>query len=173
MKPTRQSQTPGARFRWALLASAFIPMILVLAMAASARPPGPPPGGPGGAPDERRLEGLVEELGLDAETLEAVDEILDASRDRRRDLGRQLRSAHEKMRSLLEAEEPNQEEIFGQIDALSLLEAQAQKNRVGTLLQVRALLPKEARARLVELMKRRGPEGRRGKHRPPPPHKRW
>jgi Spy/CpxP family protein refolding chaperone len=150
----------------ALLLAALI--ALVLAASAEARPPGPPGGGMGG----ERLEGLVDQLGLDAKTLAAVDEVLDASRLRGRELRRQLREAHDRMRTLLEAQEPDADAIYAQVDVISALEAEAQKNRLGTLLRVRALLPPDARERLLGLMQARGP----GSHRrgpPPPPGAPW
>lgn len=141
---------------------------LVLALGAEARPPGPPPGrGMGG----ERLEGLVDQLGLDAETLAAVDEVLDASRVHGRELRRQLREAHDRMRTLLEAQDPDADTIFAQVDVISALEAEAQKNRLGTLLRVRALLPPDARDRLLALMQARGPGSRR--RGPPPPGAPW
>jgi len=136
---------------------------LLLAVGAEARPPGPPGGGMGG----ERLEGLVDQLGLDAKTLAAVDEVLDASRVRGRELRRQLREAHRRMRTLLEGQEPDEDTIFAQVDVISELEAEAQKNRLGTLLRVRALLPPDARDRLLALMQARRPGSHRGG--PPPP----
>ena len=149
--------------------------ILAFPVVAAARPPGGPPpgdGGPGGGPpgamSENRLEGLVENLGLDDATLAAVDEILDASRDRGRKLRRDLREAHDQMRGLLDAPSPDEAAIFAQIDVISGLQGSVEKNRLGTLIRVRALLSPEARARLLDLMKRRPPPHRRPEGGPPP-----
>lgn len=143
---------------------------------ASARPPGGLVGGRGGpcGPPHAdagtgRLEGLVEQLGLDETTLAAVDAEIDASRVHGRELRRQLRSAHDEMRSLLEAEAPDEDAIYAQVDVITAYEAAAQKNRLGTLFRVRALLPPDARERLIGLMKHHRSR-HRGRHaRPSPP----
>jgi len=151
-----------------MLVSLVTAAVLALPIAAAARPPGGPPpgGGPGGGPpgamSENRLERLVEELGLDKATLAAVDELLDASRIRGRKLHRDLREAHDRMRGLLDASSPDEVAIFAQIDVISGLQGKLEKNRLGTLIRVRALLSPEARGRLLEAMKRRPPP----RHRP-------
>ncbi len=161
---------------WVSLAAA---VLLILPLAAGARPPGgampggggpgggAPGGGPPGAMSENRLEGLVEELGLDTATLAKVDEVLDASRDRGRKLHRDLRSAHDEMRSLLDVSSPDEAAIFAQIDVISGLQGELEKNRLGTLIRVRALLSPEARGRLLESMKRRPSHRHRPEAEPP------
>ena len=121
---------------------------------------------------ENRLEGLVEELGLDEATLAKVDEVLDASRDRGRKLHRELREAHDQMRVLLDASSPDEAAIFAQVDVISGLRAELEKNRLGTLIRVRALLTPEARDRLLESMKRHPPHRRRPGGEPPPGRRR-
>lgn len=145
--------------RWGAAAIALA--ILSPATVGLARPPhGGPPEGPPGLGGQR-LEGLVEQLGLDEPTLAAVDDLLDASRVRSRELRRALRDAHSRMRALLEADEPDEATIFAQVDVISGLQAEREKNRLGTLLRVRQLLTPHDRARLLERM-------RAGDHRPPP-----
>ncbi len=158
-------RTRTARPLRPILAAAWTLALSVLAGAALAEPPrgfGGPPGPPhGGPPEERRLERLVDRLGLDAETEAAVQEVLDEAHERRREVGPRLREAHERMRALMEATEPDEEAILAQADALGALELEARKHRIRTLLRVRELLPPEARDRLVELMKTHGPRHRR------------
>lgn len=121
---------------------------------------------------ENRLEGLVEKLGLDEATLAAVDAVLDASRDRGRKLRRNLREAHDQMRGMLDASSPDEAAIFAQIDVISGLQGDLEKNRLGTLIRVRALLSPEARGRLLESMKKR-PSRRRRPEGGPPPDRPW
>lgn len=154
-----------------ILASLLATAVLALAASATARPAGDAPpmhgGGPGGAMSENRLEGLVEELELDDATLAAVGEVLQASRERGREFRRGLREARDRMRGLLDASSPDETAIFTQVDVISGLRGDLEKNRLGTLIRVRALLSPEARARLLEAMKKR-PSHRRLEGRPSP-----
>jgi len=131
-----------------------------------------PGGGPGERMSENRLESLVEELGLEEAKLEQVDEILDASRTRGREIRRELRQAHERMRGLLEASAPDEGAIFAQVDVISSLQGDQEKNRLGTLIRVRALLSEDERGRLLDKMKRRPPPPRR-RDGPPPRDRPW
>lgn len=166
------------RGRTALAALALL--LLLLPLGAVARPSGPPP--PGGAPpgasrgqqsSENRLEGIVERIGLDEKTLAAVDGVLDASRTRGRTLRRDLREAHEVLRGLLDAATPDETAIFAQVDRISGLQGEMEKNRLGTLIRVRALLSPDARERLLEAMKKERPPRRRRHEGPPPPNRPW
>ncbi len=113
-----------------------------------------------------RLERLVEELGLDAQTLSQVDAIIDASREKKRTLRRQLREARKQMRSLLEAEEPQEAELLEQADRIGGLRTALRKEQLKTMLRVRALLSPEQRARLLERLNKGPHRGRRGFGRP-------
>jgi Spy/CpxP family protein refolding chaperone len=129
---------------------------------------GPPPGG------GPQLEQLVEGLDLDEETLASVYEIMDSSRERHRELRRQIRDAHEQMRSLLEQEEPNEDAVLEQVDVIGALRTEAHKEGLRTLLKVRALLTPAQREQLLEQMRSRfeqgpGGYGPRGGSRP----RRW
>lgn len=114
------------------------------------------------APPGLRLERLVEELGLDAQTLVQVDAIIDASRNKKRTLRRQLREAHKQMRSLLEAEEPQEAELLKQADHIGGLRTELRKEQLKTMLRVRALLSPGQRARLLERLNKVPRRGRRG-----------
>ena len=114
------------------------------------------------APPGLRLERLVEELGLDAQTLAQVDAIIDASRDKKRTLRRQLREARKQMRSLLEAEEPQEAELLEQADRIGGLRTEFRKEQLKTMLRVRALLSPEQRAKLLERLNKGPRHGRRG-----------
>ncbi len=124
-----------------------------------AQPPGPsarhtPPG--------LRLERLVEELGLDTQTLARVDAIIDASRAKKRTLRRQLREAREQMHGLLAAEEPQEAELLKQVERIGGLRTELRKEQLKTMLRVRALLSPEQRASLLERLNKSPRRGRRG-----------
>ena len=124
-----------------------------------AQTPGPPIRH---APHGLRLERLVEELGLDAQTLAQVDAIIDASREKKRTLRRQLREARKQMRSLLEAEEPQEAELLEQTDRIGGLRTELRKEQLKTMLRVRALLSPEQRAKLLERFNKGTRHGWRG-----------
>jgi len=130
-------------------------------------PGGPPPGGPGGPPGDR-LERLVEGIDLDPETLATVDGLIDDARVKQRQLRRDLRAAHSRMRGLLETPEPDESAILGQAETIGQLETELSKSRLRTLLRVRAALPEDARARLLERMQQRRPRPPGRERRGPP-----
>ena len=138
-----------------------------------AQPPGP---SARHAPPGSRLERLVEELGLDAHTLAQVDAIIDASRAKKRTLRRQLREAHQHMRSLLEEETPRETALLEQVDVIGGLRTELRKEQLKTMLRVRALLSPEQRATLLERLNKSPRHGRRGFgwhrdfHSSPPPN---
>jgi len=135
-------------------------LAIALSSPAWARPPGGPPGG------GDRLEKMIEQLDLAPDVLEEVDALIDASRSRQRELRREMRSAHQAMRGLLEAAVPDEGAVLAQAEEVGRLRTELDKDRLRTLLRVQALLPADARAALVEQMKRRGPrrgDGPRGR----------
>ena len=138
-----------------------------------ARPPDPPVRH---APHGPHLERLVEELGLDTQTLAQVDAIIDASRGKKRTLRRQLREARKQMHSLLKAEEPQEAELLKQADHIGSLRTELRKEQLKTMLRVRALLSPEQRAKLLERLNKGPRRGWRGfgRHQdfqsPPPPN---
>lgn len=150
-----------------LVASTLAIVSLFMVGTAMARPPGPPPGGGPGGSNEGRLERLVEELALEESTRAEVDALLDASRVSGRAIRRRLRAAHDEMRALLESPEPDEATIFAHVEAISALQAEMEKNRLGTLIRVRALLSPEAREQLLEKMRRGPPDRPRRDGRPP------
>jgi Spy/CpxP family protein refolding chaperone len=116
-----------------------------------AHPPGSPPHHGG------RLKQLIADLGLDEKTLTEVNQILEASQAERRELRRQRREAHQHMRTLLEQAEPDEATVMAQADTIGALETEAQKQRLRTILRVRAFLTPAQRAKLLELLRARHP----------------
>lgn len=124
----------------------------------------PPFGGPrpGGGPDRFTAEHAAQ-LGLDDQTREAIDEIVDESRKRAREIRGELRGLHQQMQELLAQESPDEAAVMRQAEAIGQAETELHKHRLGTLISIRALLTDEQRAELVEIR-----EDRRAKWRHAP-----
>lgn len=151
-------------------------LLLCLAPASLAQPGppgggiGPPPGegrgrGPGPPPFEDLLERHAGRLGLDAATLEKIRAARDATRDEMRRLDGDVRRLRDALRALLEADAPKLEAVLAQADAIGAAETARQKERLRTLLAIRALLTPEQRAELVKIHE----EMRRERGKPPRP----
>ncbi|MBI3248403.1 MAG: periplasmic heavy metal sensor [Deltaproteobacteria bacterium] len=110
---------------------------------------------------EGHLEQMVESLGLDEKSMAAVKKILDASKANREDLFAKMHDAHERMRTLLEQEQPEEASVMAQADTIGALETEGRKQRLHTMLAVRALLTPAQRAKLLEKLQEER-HGRRG-----------
>jgi Spy/CpxP family protein refolding chaperone len=131
---------------------------LAVASAGFAQPPcdGPPPGGgpgpfggppPGRGPD-RFIEEHAAQLGLDDETVDAIDQIVDESREKAQELHAGLRDMHREMRELLSQDAPDESTVMRQADAIGEAETELHKHRIGALIKIRALLTDEQREEL-------------------------
>ncbi len=149
-----------------------------LAQPADGRPHPPPRGAPDGPPPlDRLLERHADELGIGEETLDAIAEVVEATRpelDKNHDAIRDLRRGfHE----LLAADEPDRELVMQQIELIHEEEMALHKLEIELLLDIRSMLSPEQRAALEAFVKERGgPEGGpppgpppRGERRGPPP----
>jgi Spy/CpxP family protein refolding chaperone len=146
---------------------------LTLAGTSAARPPLGGPGGPGGHEPGRVIDEHADELGLDEETREAIQGIVDASRKDAKDFREELRGLHDAMRTLLSQDEPDEAAVMKQAESIGKVETEMHKHRLSTLLAVRALLTPEQRAELTRIREetrgeRRGRGGPRRGPRPPP-----
>jgi periplasmic protein CpxP/Spy len=129
---------------------------------APAAPDAPPPphgrwrpGAPPGPPFGDVLERHADELGLDADTLARIRDIADKSRQAEQPLADQLRTLHQGMRALLEAESPKADDVMQQADKIGALETELRKDHLRTMLEIRALLTPEQRQKLVQLFETR------------------
>ncbi|MEO1269094.1 MAG: Spy/CpxP family protein refolding chaperone [Myxococcota bacterium] len=104
----------------------------------------------------------ADELGIDDATMVHIKAITEASRERLDTLHESLKSAREHMHALLESDFPDEDEVMMQADVISAISNELHKERLKTMLQVRAYLNPEQRAQLKELRERYAP-----------PHKRW
>ncbi len=120
---------------------------------AAAQPPGALP------PPATRLGNAITALGLDAATRGQVHQIVEASRAEHQRLRRELRAAYRHLRFLLAQEEPDEAAVMAQADAVGALRTALQKQRLRTMLQVRALLTPAQRAQLLEVLRAQRPRG--------------
>jgi Spy/CpxP family protein refolding chaperone len=101
------------------------------------------------------IEEHVERLGLDAKTLTAIRAIADASRKQEEASQEALRKAYDTMRELLSQETPDEATVMRQADVIGTLEMAKRKNRLRTLLHIRALLTPEQRQELIRIHEER------------------
>ncbi len=132
---------------------------LAISSAGFAQPPfgGPPGGGgpgsfggppPGRGPD-RFIQEHASQLGLDEETVEAIEAIVDESREQAREVRGGLRDLHREMRDLLSQDTPDEAAVMEQAEAIGQAEVELHKHRLGALLEIRGLLTEEQRAELA------------------------
>lgn len=149
--------------RWQNLVVSLTALLAGLAVASEgfAQQPfgGPPRGGgpgsfggppPGGGPD-RFLKEHASQLGLDDETMEAIEAIVDDSREQARELRGELRDLHREMRDLLSQETPDEAAVMEQAEAIGQAEIGFHKHRLNALLKIRGLLTEEQRAELARI----------------------
>jgi Spy/CpxP family protein refolding chaperone len=106
-------------------------------------------------PRPERAEELIgdhaDELGLDQNTREQISQIVERSQREADKLRRAHQQAGRTLRQLLELDEPDEQAVMNQADIVGGLEAQRLKQRIGAMLEIRALLTPEQRRKLVEL----------------------
>jgi Spy/CpxP family protein refolding chaperone len=143
--------------RWVSLSGSVLVLALGLTVAgvSGARPPfgghHPAGGHRGDHGPERFIEEHAAELGLDDATRQAIDEIVDESRERARGLHAELRDLHREMRDLLSQDAPDESAVMQQAEAIGEAETELHKHRLGALIRIRALLTEEQRAELARI----------------------
>ena len=105
---------------------------------------------PGGGPDRFTAEHAAQ-LGLDDQTREAIDQIVDESRKRARELRGERRLLLQEMHDLLSEKTPDEAAVMQQAEAIGQAETELHKHRLETLIRIRALLTDEQRAELIEI----------------------
>ena len=148
-------------------------VLALLAGPALAKPPGPPPhhGGkpPGPPPLDRVLEDHAEELGIDEETLDAIAEVVEATRPEMDKKHEEIRDLRRGFHELLGVDEPDRDLVFQQIEIIGEAEIELHKLEIEMLMDIRSMLSAEQRAALEEFVKERGgPDGDRRRRGPPP-----
>jgi len=170
---------------------AALSMLTALALAAGAQEPaatgapqtqrpGPPfwrHGFQGPPPIEGLLEHHADELGLDAATQAKIREISSQAREQAQPAVDELRSLHEGMHQLLKSDTPDSQQVMSQADRIGAAETALRKQRLATMLQIRALLTPEQRQKLVQIFEEKrarwqgrfgGSPGGGGPPEPPP-----
>jgi Spy/CpxP family protein refolding chaperone len=122
---------------------------LALAGESSARPPF-------GSPDPDRdpgtfIEENAEALDLDDETLAAIRSIVAESKGEGDQFHTELRELHDQMKTLLSQDSPDESVVMKQIETIGAVETEMQKHRLGTMLEIRALLSPEQREEMTRL----------------------
>jgi Spy/CpxP family protein refolding chaperone len=141
--------------RWFDLVGSLTALVAGVAVAGVALAQ-PPLGGPrpGGGPD-RFIAEHAAQLGLDDQTQVEIDQIVDASRMRARELRVELRGLHEEMQELLSRETPDEAAVMQQAEAIGQVETALHKHRLETLIKIRALLTDEQRTALMAIREER------------------
>lgn len=140
----------------ALCASTLAVVIISSVAAPSAAPAQEPP--------HVLIERHAEELGLDAETLEAIVDTARASRAQHQLLLAEVQRARAELQLLLQAEEPDVALVMDAIEVLGAAEVALRQLDVRTLITMRSMLTAEQREALAELA-----GDRLGAPGPPPP----
>jgi Spy/CpxP family protein refolding chaperone len=99
----------------------------------------------------RFIEEHAERLGLDGETLDSIQSIVESSRVRADDLHAEVRELHRQMHELLRQDAPDEAAVMQHADAIGQAETEMHKHRLATMLEIRALLTPEQRQELVRL----------------------
>jgi len=133
--------------------------VTALGANAWARPHGGMCGGKGFALE--RLERGVATLELEQEKLDAVYQVIDQARGQRRGLDAEIRTAHERMRELLEQDAPSVDAVTAQADSIGELTTAARKVELRALVQVRTLLTPEQWQQLEKMRGERHHGGER------------
>jgi Spy/CpxP family protein refolding chaperone len=135
---------------------AFGLAVLLVAGAASARPPGfhrhhdhP------GMDDPGFIEENAERLGLGEETRQAIQAILEDSHARAAALHDEHREARRRLKDLLSEDAPTETAVMAQAEEVGRIETALSKHRLATLLRIRALLTPEQRSQLSEMRRER------------------
>lgn len=138
---------------------------VALATVASADPAGRGFGRHGPPPIDHVLERHAEELALGAEVLERVRKLAAEGEEQAKPLRDALAAEREAMHGLLAQDVPDAEAVMLQADLVGAAETEVRKQRLRTLLAVRALLTPEQRRGMVRIFEEK--RHRIDRHGPP------
>jgi Spy/CpxP family protein refolding chaperone len=133
-------------------------MLVLLALPLAAQPHSELPG--------ELIRDNAYELGIPAETLEALLQLTRAGRIEREPLVDAMHVTRAVLDELLMEDVPEVDAVMAQIALLGDAETALRQFDIGELIEMRALLTQEQRDALAELMRNRPPPRH---HRPPPP----
>jgi Spy/CpxP family protein refolding chaperone len=178
-----EARAAARRRRGTALRAGALALAAQLAFAGLARAEEPPPHGEGPRPGhhmggpppfEDVLERNTERLHLDDATRARIRAVAEAGRPEHDRLRNELETAHDEMRKLLGQDSPSEAAVLAQADKIGALDTALRKQRLHTMLEIRALLTPEQRQELVKIhgerKKRWGEHGPHGPGGPMPPH---
>jgi Spy/CpxP family protein refolding chaperone len=110
------------------------------------------------------FEKHAERLGLDAKTLEQIRAISESAKEQTSELRTNLKQARTTMHDLLSAETPDKAAVMKQAEIMGAIKTDLRKQRLATILEIRALLTPEQRQELIEIVKEF--RSKRGSHGP-------
>jgi Spy/CpxP family protein refolding chaperone len=140
---------------------------LAFPVASLAQPPGPRDGPHhrrghhGGPGPDRFIAHHAEDLGLSAETVEAIEKIVDESRARSEAIDEELRGEYEVLQGFLTQEMPDESAVMAQAEVIDALKLAARKNRLRSMIAIRSQLTPEQRQELVRIREERMPRGKK------------
>ncbi len=108
--------------------------LLALPLAALARPGGPPPA---------VMKKIMKDIGLTDSQIKQIEELHFKAEREKLDLRHELAKARLDLQQLMNAAQPDQGAIFGQLDRIGAIQVKQKKNRVGLMLQIRKLMTPE------------------------------
>jgi Spy/CpxP family protein refolding chaperone len=152
-------------------------LISLLAVVLLAAAGGPLPAEAGRKHEKPPLDALLERhaerLGLDADVLERIRAVADASRPEHERLADALHALRVEMREQLGQDDPDRDAVMRLADRVGAAETALDKHRLATLLEIRALLTQDQRRELgrifAERRKARHEAKRRAEETPPGP----
>jgi len=106
---------------------------------------------PGGSGIERLLERNAERLHLDDATREKIRALAEAGREKSAPQREALEQLHEEMHALLTSDAPELDAVLAKADEIGSAETALHKERLRTMLAIRALLTPEQRRELVRI----------------------
>jgi len=122
-------------------------------------------GSPHGPPLDRILDRHADRLGLDDAVSERVRAMAAESREEADAIHAKLEALHTELRATLDADEPDEDRVMDLAEEIGEVKTEGSKNRLSTMLRIRAELTPEQRQTLVEIREEfRGHHERRGYH---------
>jgi len=132
---------------------------LMLASSATwAGPPAPPAGAEGPPQPHDLVREHASALGIDADTVEAIQRIAGRSGEERQVLAVAVQQARGTLSELLQEDEPERAAVMAQVEALGVAETAVLRHHLTTLLDIHELLTPE-QVQALEAMAPSGPAG--------------
>lgn len=118
--------------------------------------------GPRGGGAMEHISEMAAEIGLDEAQVSEIESIVSESREEGKAIREQLREAKGEMKSLMEADSPNERAVMAHIDEVGELKTELKKLKVGTMLEIRSIMTPEQFAQFKEIRKEKRAERRQG-----------